>query len=605
MQEARLARHARAAPPSSQGAQIALGREAPPGLQALATDGEQIKYLVVSAQNCTIGDNGITINQFGVVPLQWRRPEEFQRNLTENAVGRRAELADLRRALETAGSTAVIGKGVDRGVSGALHGLPGVGKSTLAAMYAEAYAADYPGGVLWLRLTPDMTTAESVGPELSRVAAYAYSMDVQAYRLFVAAQQLPGANPAAALAGAHFAPEIVRGLLADHGRLLLVADNVWERAALTPIRAALPIDAHLLVTTRDERVARDVGRPMELDVLSVPDALGLVAQVIPDLSPALAGRLAQAVGRHPLALEIAVGDLASHGPDEWAGLVARLEADMTLGLALDGAPLDDDLTRVRRLEIVLRYSYDALGRAPDGATLQRHFRAVGCLAYEANFATDAAAAFWEENEVAAQAQLNIFAARSLLRRQAGGRWRQHAILRGFALQQQGATERDRWPERHARHYLAAMAAADDAQRYYIMAPDLPNLRHAFTWALQESLDTAQALLSNCADLLRSQNLGAEYLRWADRVLAQAQHSGSPRALGQALLSRGNALQAAATLVVGEDRGARLRQALAAYDEALHMRRDVPLDYATTQNNRAVLLRDLASLPGEPPRRLAA
>jgi hypothetical protein len=49
---------------------------------------------------------------------------------------------------------------------------------------------------------------------------------------------------------------------------------------------------------------------------------------------------------------------------------------------------------------------------------------------------------------------------------------------------------------------------------------------------------------------------------------------------------------------GEDRGARLRQALAAYDEALALRRDVPLDYAQTQNNRAVLLRALASLPGE-------
>jgi hypothetical protein len=49
---------------------------------------------------------------------------------------------------------------------------------------------------------------------------------------------------------------------------------------------------------------------------------------------------------------------------------------------------------------------------------------------------------------------------------------------------------------------------------------------------------------------------------------------------------------------GEDRGARLREALAAYEEALALRRDVPLDYAQTQNNRAVLLRDLAGLPGE-------
>ncbi len=50
---------------------------------------------------------------------------------------------------------------------------------------------------------------------------------------------------------------------------------------------------------------------------------------------------------------------------------------------------------------------------------------------------------------------------------------------------------------------------------------------------------------------------------------------------------------ALVLVVG-----RLRQALAAYDEALALRRDVPLAYAETQNNRAVLLMDLATLPGE-------
>jgi len=53
-------------------------------------------------------------------------------------------------------------------------------------------------------------------------------------------------------------------------------------------------------------------------------------------------------------------------------------------------------------------------------------------------------------------------------------------------------------------------------------------------------------------------------------------------------------------VPGEDRGARLREALAAYDAALRYRtpETVPLDYAMTQNNRANLLRDLASVPGE-------
>jgi tetratricopeptide (TPR) repeat protein len=51
---------------------------------------------------------------------------------------------------------------------------------------------------------------------------------------------------------------------------------------------------------------------------------------------------------------------------------------------------------------------------------------------------------------------------------------------------------------------------------------------------------------------------------------------------------------------GEDRRGRLLAALSAYDAALeHYRPDTaPLDYAATQNNRANLLSDLASLPGE-------
>ena len=219
--------------------------------------------------------------------------------------------------------------------------------------------------------------------------------------------------------------------------------------------------------------------------------------------------------------------------------------------------------------------------------------------------TDAAAALWRDDGATALANLNVLVARSLLRRQDRDRWQQHAILRSYALGLQNADERDSLPEMHARYYLGAMAAADDAQIYYTMAADLPNLRHAFAWARKESLDIALRLLGNCADLLRSQNLGVEYLGWAEEVLLEARARGSQGDLGRALGSRGNALQAAATMVYGEDRGARLREALAAYDEALDLRRDVPLDYATTQNNRAVLLSDLARLAGRRPGRAAA
>jgi hypothetical protein len=67
-------------------------------------------------------------------------------------------------------------------------------------------------------------------------------------------------------------------------------------------------------------------------------------------------------------------------------------------------------------------------------------------------------------------------------------------------------------------------------------------------------------------------------------------------------NRGNVLQDLATLaeVPGEDRAARLRQALSAYDEALrfYTPTSAPLAYATTQNNRGAVLKDLATLAEE-------
>ena len=51
---------------------------------------------------------------------------------------------------------------------------------------------------------------------------------------------------------------------------------------------------------------------------------------------------------------------------------------------------------------------------------------------------------------------------------------------------------------------------------------------------------------------------------------------------------------------GEERRERLYDALAAYDEALRFYRPdtAPLAYAMTQNNRANILSELATLPGE-------
>jgi hypothetical protein len=116
---------------------------------------------------------------------------------------------------------------------------------------------------------------------------------------------------------------------------------------------------------------------------------------------------------------------------------------MTSGESLDFLPLSDDTDRTQRLVAVLRYSYDALEHRPEGKIIQRHFRALGTFAPEADFASRAVAALWEADEKAAKDYLQVFRARSLVSGK-GGRWHQHSILRGYALHLQGHEERLRW-----------------------------------------------------------------------------------------------------------------------------------------------------------------
>jgi len=560
------------------------------------------RYEIGVAAFSAIGDNAVTLNvlNFGAVTLHWQRPCMTRANLTERAVGRQGELDQLRAQLRTASGNgddvAIVGKSRSQ----AVEGMPGVGKSTLAALYAAACAADteaYPGGVLWLQLGPSYTTAASVHAALSALVALVYGGGDQAFAL----EAMPTAPQVLeqiqrALQNALFSAEAICRMLAVHGRTLVVVDDLWERALWPDIRGMLPAEAHILVTTRDDRVARAVGHPLPLDVLTLPDALTLIAQELPRMPEALARRLIRIVGAHPMALRIILGDLHPDDPPaEWAAALDRIADRLARGLGVDPTALDD-IEPERRLSAVFAYSYAALAHHE---ALQRCFRALGCFAPdEAELTTAAVSAILTLPEDETRPLLKTLRDRHLVRRVGQSDcWQQHALLRSYALEQQPPAERLTWAERHARHYLARMRAADDAQTYYTLRPDLPNLRHAFAWAVGEgrALGLAQALLSNCANLLKGQNLGLEYLAWAEQVKTLAFSMGGAQEQGQALTFLGNALQAAATL---GDRGARLRAALAAYDEALALRRDVPLDYATTQNNRAVLLRDLASLPGE-------
>ena len=85
---------------------------------------------------------------------------------------------------------------------------------------------------------------------------------------------------------------------------------------------------------------------------------------------------------------------------------------------------------------------------------------------------------------------------------AGDRWRQHALLRAYALallRREG--EREAGRSAHAAWYAGQMRAADDEQRYYQMLPEIEQLRHAFAWAIDNHLAQAQDMIVGSFELM--------------------------------------------------------------------------------------------------------
>ncbi|HYO52012.1 tetratricopeptide repeat protein [Archangium sp.] len=437
-------------------------------------------HVVIDATNSTIGPGALVINDGGSLPLEWKRPQEIPRHLIEEGLGRNEQLADLHARLPMTPGAPPIGGGT----SVAVRGPPGMGKSTLAALYAAHFQTKYPGGVLWLTFGPELHGLESVSPFLNRIATYAYRTDAQAQAL---------------LAGKQFSPEVVRSLLSGHGPLLLIADDLCDRAILEPLCRALPPESHLLITTRDARVARQSGAKLELDVLSETDALECVRRGLPRMREAQQQQLLKAVGRHPLALKIALGDLAARGNDEWAECMGRIARMVAEGQGFGHLPLMEESERESRVEATLRHSYEAMG--PES---QRRFRALGCMAQEADFSTETAAAIWEDSEAQAREHLDALVARALLKRQPDGRWRQHSILGTYALNLQKPEERQVLSQAHASHYLMVTRTCYELEPrdYNRLEREFRQIAHGFAWAQQHNPKMANTLAFLCEDFLR-------------------------------------------------------------------------------------------------------
>ena len=474
---------------------------------------------IVTANNCTIGDNNTLLNIYNVgeLPLAWGRPNETRPDLAAAAVGRARDLDDLHRRLQNdaGGLIAIVG----------MRGMAGVGKTVLAAMYATRYADQFPGGVIWVSVGPQVRQADHVTPLLQRLAAYAYNRDVRVAWL----DQIV------------FAPDAVQMLLGRHGRLLLIFDDVWSVEAATALKAAAPPGSAVLLTTRDHRVAYALGGPdavQELDVLTADDARGLLQKRAPGLPDDLANRVAEKLGRHAQALALAGSALYLRKPHRYAVTAADILERVARGVGFGDLPDLDQADQETNVEIALKYTYDYLGEDRQyGAQRQACLRALGSFAQETSFDAAAAASLWQTSTAVAEEMLLLFDHLALIREESD-RWQQHAILRAYALSLQTAAEKLALPERHADHYLklaqASIPSATDR-----VALEFIQIEHAFAWCQQHSPSRATRLANIVSQVMFIRGRAGQAGEWLRASLDAANQTGDRGGRANTLKSLGD------------------------------------------------------------------
>ena len=267
--------------------------------------GARVEMHAESRGSSTFTQIGSQVNYQAPVPEQAFRPWAERAapaglsNLPRPGlfVGRAGELARLDAALAGPGGVVVQ----------AVHGLGGVGKSTLAARWAAAHAAEY--DVTWWI-----------------TAAAPADVDAGLAGLAVALQPaLTGVLPLEALR------EGAVQWLAAHSGWLVILDNVTDPADVAPLLARASAGRYLITSRRASGWHR-IAVPVRLDVLDPAEAQALLAAILDRDRPqqADAAGLCAELGFLPLAIEQAGAYLAQADatPREYLDLLARYPAAM-------------------------------------------------------------------------------------------------------------------------------------------------------------------------------------------------------------------------------------------------------------------------------------
>jgi tetratricopeptide (TPR) repeat protein len=408
-----------------------------------------------------------------LVPTAWY-PEP--RAGSSRFVGRIRELWSLHSALQAQEAGLITGA-----VSGVaqVRGLGGVGKSILAEEYALRFAAAYPGGVFWLN-----------GFGHGDGSLDAEQREAQRHRQVEAFAEHVGI-PVVGLSPKQIQRALGRWLGERRRPCLWVVDDLAPGlgGGVRRWMAPHPV-AKTLITTRS-REYDAVGRSVDVSGLSAPDALDLLTnrrKPRDSAELAVARAVADELGFHPLALDVASGALRF---ESFAGFLAALREPSEDWLERLTAQLQDVLPNGHERSIARTLSHSLSRLDAEGLDFLRlaSVLAAAPVASELVASVFGRADGLDERQAAERRLRALDQVSSLsLADPAGERgWRVHALV--------SRTVRftDLAPERGQTLRVAAIAALTDALAASAAGQD--EIAHARELAERASEPNELALLS--------------------------------------------------------------------------------------------------------------
>ncbi|NUW33910.1 tetratricopeptide repeat protein [Nonomuraea sp. SMC257] len=456
-----------------------------------------------------------------------------------------------------------------------ISGMPGVGKSALALHWAHRMAGRFPDGQLFADLRGHRPR-EAVTPR--------EALDRFVRALGMPAEQVPAGQDELAAA--------YRTLLAGR-RVLVVLDDAAGPAQVEPLLPAGE-GCLVLVTSRGRLsglALRHATRAVDLDVLSEPEAVALLTEVIGPrcrAEPGAVAELARQCGRLPLALRIAAAHLAGTAHRRISVYLDDLAergrlASLRLRDAFGDMGVDASAAAV---QATFDLSYRALGEAERTA-----FRRLG-LVPGGGFTADALAALLAVPPAEARARLDVLLAASLVQARPGRamaeRYHLHDLLLDYARHRAEAEDAAPAREQAVGRLLSwyatigdPLALHDDLDNVLAATRDAAEAGAEAAWRLPAALARTLAL-ADCP--ARAAELHALAVTAAGRAGRRREAAGAHNDLGEAyerlgrypeaLAEHGAALELHRRLGDRRGTGAALRSVgtvhwlLGRYDDAL-------------------------------------